>query len=147
MKLKMKEANPPAKMEDIENYQKKHNIKLPQDYIEFLLENDGVESTEWMFYNTKTYTWEQTLIDEFLSVQRLENCAECFDDDDIHHTIYTLKKMGAIIIASNDSAEFSIGIEEHNFGHIFISNFLEDDEIIKIADNFTEFINGFEYEE
>ncbi|MFN8674646.1 MAG: SMI1/KNR4 family protein [Candidatus Sericytochromatia bacterium] len=147
MKLEFRKPNPPAKMEDIENYQKKHNIKLPQDYIDFLLENDGVESTSWMFHKNNSLYYDKMWVSEFLSVAELESFAEAFYNENASFVIRECKKNGAIIIGRENPCEISIGIEEHNFGHIFFSCLISDDEMAKVADSFTEFINGFEYGE
>lgn len=145
-------------IEDIENFEKRFNIKLPQSYKDFLLEYNGGQvdlSTNGsdIFYRIFDQNTNELIVDCYVGYFR--------DLGEIEESLIHLKKSpedcyyldecikrGALVIAFGDPMEISIGINEDNFGKIYRSSFsFGGEELELIADSFEKFINSFEEEE
>ncbi len=100
-----------------------------------------------MFYKKETEYWGNVQVTEVLKIKELNSWAEDFYNENGYTPIRECKNNGAIIIGTLNPSEISIGIETHNFGQIFVSSLISNLEMEKIADSFTQFINGFDYEE
>ncbi len=135
----------PILITDIENWQKNLEIKLPDDYILFLQKNGNCISNNLLFSYvdySKTY-WPSA----WLGIKDLDAkiILACLEDS---------KTKNYYPLVSDMSGAFAyISLNKYAHGSIYVSNWDDYDEEkeeyqkFKVADSFTEFINGLMTEE
>lgn len=120
------------------------DIKIPQDYINFLLKYNGCnfesETIKYIYFKPEIelsiFVSVKDLI-EYLSDPYKTDFEGYYLDALINDLILTrigYEKWGG--------DEISIGIGKKNNGHIYISKLYSAIDFEKIADSFTEFLNG-----
>ena len=137
------EISDPISLDEIRNFQRKHNLKLPSDYIflllhfnEFQLEDDafGLYFNE----NNEEVTGLQSSICslhlfEQYNIENRENAEEFYHGTgDKYYRIADLFFQGSLLI----------GHTPENQNKIYIDMPLEYDDVLFVADNFFDFINN-----
>ena len=153
-------TNPPATLEEIQTFENKFNIKLPQDYQDFLLENNGgqidLSESELAFvYQIRDKRTNEIILGcympNFKSLKSIEESLIYLEKnpEDCYYLVETMKR-GVLIIGFEEPLEISIGFKNYNFGKVYRSGFTGawfNNELQLLANSFTEFINGFEEEQ
>lgn len=160
MQPEMKNFNTDLSLEDIKNFEKEHSLKLPNDYVEFILEFNGgnpwPDTFKYEYKNTKKI--EYIIIGDFNTFPYL----------DLPNEEYNNISKGWIGIAYDGQDYICISLNEEDYGKIYITDYfintekllqLEKDlqdknskadillkplEHMLLANSFTEFINGFD---
>lgn len=154
MKVLIDDPNEKIGLEDIKKFEKKFKLALPKDYIDFLLESNGgdvpvsclfiIKGREFKPYNMN-YIYEFYSLKQIFEILKMKN--HCLGDYMETIKEYILDKK-QIPIARADGFFVSMDISSKK-GEIFFlhSECYEEDGLISIRKNFTEFINSFTIDE
>lgn len=134
---------------DIDNFEKKYNLSLPSDYKSFLLDTNGGKLDDNIYFE-----FNNNISDGVSSIYFEHLNSICFwiddiisnQDDDIG---YRLLHNNIIRIGYSGSNGLNIGIiaEKDKKSIVIIDyEFITEDPFLKIANNFTEFINALKHE-
>lgn len=153
MKIKIKTNSKNTIKSDLINIELKYNIKLPDEYRNFLINtNGGVcnEGQEYDFINTLLEREDCIELNNFFSIEELYHDLDVIyktKREDVHpvEDDIFLYKILRIADTYND-LDIGIRLSEEEFGSIYILD-TPHGEKIKIANSFDEFINGFEEED
>lgn len=146
MKVKILNKNEPIELKDIKKIEKKYKVKFPEDYIKFLLKYNGGDTNDYIYFvNNRTYSCFE--IEKFFSLREIDinlsdNLEECEEDEDKINLVFN--KMIPIAETRIDLyIQILICLSKEDYGKIYITHLLEDDEFVCVADNFKKFISGF----
>ncbi|MFN4149921.1 MAG: SMI1/KNR4 family protein [Candidatus Sericytochromatia bacterium] len=141
MKIEIINPNPPISLNEIDLFEAQFKIKLPKEYKEFLLVNNGglCNFDIDIYYETKDEFNSEIYVSEFYKLEKVAHFIRCKDTTTSINECY---KNGTIIIADYDTQEISIGFKKKNFGKVFHSIYMESVELTLIASSFDKFING-----
>lgn len=136
-------------LEDIKLMEKKYNITIPKDYLDFLIEYNGVYVdcyyNEFLVFNK--YDDKNFFIEDFFTIKCIQKLIE-----DPELEILDLLKKNLLVIGTGSSFEdfILIGIGKKNWGKIyyyFLSGYVDTSSLKCICNSFTEYINGYYLEE
>jgi len=150
--MKMQDSGKPLSEATISKFEKLLNVKLPQDYIEFMLENNGgMPTEEWIFdFIGANNISNRSVIQNFMVIY-IEATNEI---DDLKNSYKLLVDEGfappsALPIADDPSGNIIfLVVSEKDYGKVnFGDHELEDPEtgylvMSPIADSFADFINN-----
>lgn len=158
MKPEFVEKNPPIDPKALDLFESTTGYKLPDDYKQFLLQHNGGN-----FYSSKIqkegfFFGYKIVFDDgedcYMAVNwfySLESNGDYFFLEEDPYDQETYGNYGVqLVIATGDPRLVSICLEGENYGKIFAlqENALYESpekNFTKIADSFTEFMNGFDY--
>ena len=137
--------------EDIKNFENKYNIKLPDDYIEFLLDYDGFGLNSGSIINNKSGIIYNKYIDENRNLQYYYSLQELIDDiEDETATRYNIskecflpKKMIAMASGDGNEWEVCLSYDEKTFGQIYYWGVWSENEFDFLCNSFTELLEGY----
>ncbi|MEK7434946.1 MAG: SMI1/KNR4 family protein [Cyanobacteriota bacterium] len=128
---------------NIESFEKKISQKLPNDYKEFLLENNG-GSIEDNYYNYFYYKEDENIfIGVFFPLDEIFNALDDYDFID------GFDKNWAIIATGGEDYRLFMSLDEIDFGHIYFANITDENvekDYIFITNSFSNLINNIEKE-
>jgi cell wall assembly regulator SMI1 len=107
--------NKGASFEDVVSVERELNMNFPHQLKEFLLvQNGGYSRPSYVFKRYILDQEEQLMsIDQFLSIEEIKaSYVNMLDIDEFKGNLAFVQNMGASVV--------SIGIEEENFGKIFV---------------------------
>lgn len=141
-------------IQDIEEFERTYNIKLSNDYIEFLVKNNGIISSCGLKINNFYYSLYNTYLEKIdnSDFEVFENLPEIIktiheylSDEEVFNKIDIIKNKKILPIAGNMSAssDLGIGYGEDNFGKIYTWRLDWDYEIFFVCNSFKEFIEGY----
>ena len=150
--MKMQYSGPQLTNKSINSFEEQFAIKLPEDYIKFLLETNGgmpEEDWEFDFLEIDTLKYTSTIIQEFLVLYNEETTAT----DDLRKNYLIVKEENSLPlnfmqIASDPSGNMiCICLSDEDYGSVFFANHeLETTETGNlvtsiIAKSFSEFVS------
>jgi hypothetical protein len=138
MKLEIRRNNEKIlTKDDIDNFEKEINGKLPEDYKKFMLENNGgvIENFNRYYFSDEIfYLYEFFPLDDILEA----DIGELSDDDYLPENWIPIAENG-------DSGVFFLSIKGDNFGKIYfcepVHQLISKDSIL-ISDNFDNLIHN-----
>ncbi len=134
MKFKKKEEKLISNL-DITNLELEYKISLPSDYKEKMIEMNGLSAMTDLYF--KSEIWDDEI--EFFYVFSIKYGSSTFEK---YNTTGELNDYpeGHVSIGRSRTGHFSMSVSKNNYGSIYV--YYSDGEIHKIADSFTEFLEG-----
>lgn len=154
MKLEIVKINKNIDLSEIIKIENKFNIVFPNDYKSFLLKYNGGKTNKVGFKNNDKLIDGPLKIMNFYSLNRVVDFIEEIkkknedieEDSDWEYYWEYYAKENIIIIADTYSQVFiCIGCNKNNFGKIYYKEHDHGEEFVLLANNFTEFLEGFEF--
>lgn len=154
MKLEIIKENDNITIKDIEDIENKYNVFFPNDYKDFLLENNGGIPQELMVFKSINDRIKPFIMFALHSLKELKEILQFVKDDtegflasskDDFNPYYQYYQNKMVEIGET-AINFFIYIcySEENAGKIYCADLIHDDEFILLANSFDEFINNFE---
>ena len=146
-KIKISNSSKPITKKDIEDLESKYGFIFPNDYKNFLINNNGGEPSH-MFYTTRNGKIH-SILKRFFPIDIKDDFSLQSEIEGITLEGYLPKELIPIGIMPDDTSRLLMGISGENYGKIFDWSWgAEEDgcepsyEFIEIiADSFTEFLN------
>jgi hypothetical protein len=163
MKIILKNKNPPVDFKEIELFESITGYKLPEDYKQFLLEHNGGDTITQTEQNPKGCFCYKIVFEDgetihptvfsFYNLVRSGDDSEYFLlTEDTFEKEYYGDYGVQLVIGISDEYTTSLSLNEKDYGTIYMIHnrylFGEDEPekiVAKAANNFTEFINNFDY--
>ena len=123
----------------IDNFELKKSMILPENFKNFILDYQGTGVNEILFYDKKNTLW---VLNGFLIFEEMEKLYETF--------LEKYKRKLFPFAFDSGGWHFCLCMDGYDFGTIYINRWtdhLPEEQFLKIADNFEEFINGLNCEE
>ena len=136
MKFKQK-GEKEISTEEIKSLELKYNIVLPEDYREGMLKMNGYYASEELFFNSNVFDDEI----EFFSIFPIKYGSTAFENVNGINDLNDYPE-GHVIIGRSRTGYFSMSLNTKDYGSIHV--FYSDGEMHKLADTFTEFLDGLE---
>jgi hypothetical protein len=154
IKLTFKNSGTKLKIKDIKNFEKQNGIKFPDDFIEFLLSNNGCDADKnkypFKFSHDKEINFFE--LTDFVNLEFMElfkNNEEYLDwKEEIYDEKFPKYFDNLICIATTEDgghSEICMSLDESNKGEIFLVYDKTPDLTVLLANSFTDFINNFVY--
>jgi hypothetical protein len=144
MKLRLiKENLEPITLEEINNFENSISFKLPLDYKDFLLENNGAIAKYDCFkvkkVNNEGGIYEQTeSISRFNSLKELMYSNLTFDNHDLTKIYLDIAEcMGG-------NSYIYLSLNQETYGYVYWSETTHQEEFIFVSKTFNNFINNFQ---
>lgn len=135
MKYKSKAEN--ISIEDIKQVEKSLKIKLPQDYINHMLEYNGIDPKGNYYFRPNI--WNNEIY--FSYTLPIKYGTDIFEDANLDDELEDYPEM-QITIGVTYTGDLSMSLKKGEYGSIYV--YYSDGEMHKLANSFTEFLQGLE---
>ena len=120
---------------DIKELELKYKVILPNDYKDYMLEMNGLFSKKTLYF--KPEIWGEDI--EFFYVLPIKYGSDIFERANLKDEFFDFPE-NHITIGVTYTGNISMSLKESEYGSIYV--FYSDGEMHKLANSFTEFLEG-----